>query len=455
MRKSNVWQSLFLGAALLLSFTACSDEEKNVPKVIIPEPVELTMGFDASVNTLNLGDESTYEIKGDVPEWLTVKLEEFSEDGSNILQLIAASNTGSEERTANFEVITASNKFVVTLTQSGITQRGLYILSEAGWNQKKSDIAYYDITNDELHEKFFSEVNGRTLGDVGNDLFIYGSKMYCLVSEQEPGSKDGVIEVIDPKTCKSIKQIPFVVNEETGEQDIPRRFIFEDGKGYITGFSGVVARLDTLSLAIDAVAQLAPIEGEEESDGLKTEGITAYDKKLYVANSGYGSGHTVSVVDMATMKELHKIEVPTNPVNMLTVGDEIYLQTSSVFVDPKAPANLHILNPETEEIVHTFDREASKLAVMGGNLYTGNFSWDTYADQSSIINLATKEVTPLEFSDRDMCMVYSFNANPLFNEYYIGSQGDDVIIVNGEDNTVAKKMKVKVPYISTVTPVMW
>lgn len=441
MRIDNAWRTLVWSVALIVLFTACSSNDESKVFVPTPKSVEINFGVAESVNYLELGDDPTYSVKGEVPEWLTITLEEF--EGANRLKLVAAANGDDEDRVANFEIVTSKQVYQVSILQTSVSQRGLYILSEGNWKAKQSDIAYYDVTNDKLHTGYFSEVNGRNLGDVGNDIIIYGSKMYCLVSEQNPGTNDGLVEVIDPKTCKSIKQIPFVVDKEKGIQDIPRRFVFEDGKGYITGFGGFVARLDTVSLEIDAVA---PLEG----DNLKSEGITVYKNNLYIANSGYGEGTTVSVVDKRAMKELHKIEVPTNPVNILAVGDDIYLQTSMTSM----PANLHILNPITEKVVHTFDVGASKLALNGDYLYTGTMNWSTFEDEIYQINAKTKEVTPFSIDPDDITSVYSFDVNSVTNELYIGSMGDDVVILN-DKREVTKKLNVSIPFISRVVPVAW
>lgn len=445
MRKSNVCQYLILSIALVFSFSACSsDDTKHLPVVPEAKTVEIILSVNTSQYIISLGDEQNFSIQKDLPEWLSYSQQQSKEDGSWFLVFRASENNSDIERLTSFEILTNSKKYEVEVRQAKATQRGIYVLSEGTWKKNQSDIAYYDITNDKLYPKYFSEVNGRNLGDVGNDMAVYGSKMYCLVSEQNPGTNDGMIEVIDPKTCKSIKQIPFTVNQEHTIRDIPRRFIFENGKGYITGFSGVVARLDTLSLTIDAVAKL-------KGDNLKSEGITQYKNKLYVANSGYGVGNTVSVVDIETMKELYKIDVPTNPVNILAVGDEIYLHTALT----SNPSNLYILNPTTEKIEYTFNVGATKLTTLDNYLYTGDMSWTTFEDQISKINLETKEVEPLEFKQKDMYTIYAFNSNSSYKEYYVGSMGDDVIIVDSENNSVKKKIKVKVPYISTIVPIVW
>lgn len=440
MRINNAWRGLICAVVLISLFSACSSSNEETT-TLVPNLQELNFGVNESTQFIELGDDAAYQTTGEIPEWITLSVEKTEE--INRLNLQVTANQTLATRTASFQVITALETHQIKIVQAKASQQGIYILSEGTWKTNQSDIAYYDQTHDQFYPNYYSKVNGHSLGDVGNDLMIYGSKMYCLVSEQHPGTNDGFIEVIDPKTCKSIQQIPFVVDKTTGKQDIPRRLVFENGKGYITGFSGYVARLDTVSMQLDAVCQLV-------GDNLKSEGIAIYHDKLYVANSGYGSGNTVSVLDKQSLKELKKIETATNPVNLLTVGDDIYLQTSMT----GSPANLFLLNPQTDEIVHTFDIVASKLTVMGDFIYTGTMNWKTYEDEVYKIDRKTKVATPIELDPEEIMSVYSFNVNPATGELYVGSMGDDVVIVN-RDGKITKKLNVLVSFISTVLPVAW
>lgn len=439
MQLNNAWRILVLGIALALSFTACSSDDDN--NRVTTKQMEISFGVAESTNFIELGDSPNYQVDGNVPDWLTILHEKANQ--TNRLKLTAVENTGKEKRESHFTISTPSTVFELNISQAKLTQRGIYILSEGTWKTKKSDIAYYDITNDKLYPSYFSSKNGRVLGDVGNDIVIYGSKMYCLVSEQNIGTNDGIIEIIDPRTCKSIKQIPFVVDKASKQQDIPRRFVFEGGKGYITGFSGYIARLDTLTLELDAVTKL-------EGENLKTEGITIYHNKLYAANSGYGEGKTVSVIDKESLKELYKIESPINPVNILTVKDKIYLQTAYT----GEPSNLYILDPKTEKVGDPFNVSATKLAVLDGHLYTGDMNWSEFEDQISRINLETREITPITFNSKDMYTVYSFDSNPTYKEIYIGNMGRDVVITDAQGKVI-KKFKVEVPYINKIIPIVW
>lgn len=435
-------QSLFSLFFLLLLITACSDDNKTN---ILPEVQykQITLDLISHDGSIDLGENPKYELLNELPEWLNLEL--ISENSLYRLRFFAAS-AADERRTTEFEISRTTGNIKVRVVQNPVQQKGLFILSEAGWGQSKADIAYYDELTQTLHPKYFSEINGRTLGDVGNDMAIYGTKMYVVVSGTNTESKNSYIEVINPMSLKSIKQIPFIIDKANDIYDLPRRIIFEEGKGYITGFTGIVARLDTLNLEIEAFAKLG--EGATHS-----EGLTHINGKLYVCNSGYGKGKTISVVDMKSFKETNQIEVSQNPVNITTASNgKVYFQTAQLF-DQGVPSNLYELDPITDEVSYTFNVPAGKLAILNGVLYTGDFSWTTYTDTMSMINLETKVVTDLTLKSKQMLMAYSFDASPATNQIYIGSQGDDVATINANGQFISK-VKVKVPYINKVVSII-
>ena len=88
-------------------------------------------------------------------------------------------------------------------------------------------------------------------------------------------------------------------------------------------YDGYVARLDTASLEIEQKVKV----------GRNPEQLVVANNKLYVANSGgldyntpVGYDKTVSVVDLVSFQETKKIEVVTNPVNLVTDNQgDVYL----------------------------------------------------------------------------------------------------------------------------------
>lgn len=63
--------------------------------------------------------------------------------------------------------------------------RGFYLLNEGNMGSNKSTLDYYDFTTGIYTRNIYAEVNPtvpKELGDVGNDIGIYGSKMYAVIN---------------------------------------------------------------------------------------------------------------------------------------------------------------------------------------------------------------------------------------------------------------------------------
>ena len=129
--------------------------------------------------------------------------------------------------------------------------QGMYLVNEGNMGSNKCTLDYLDYVNGYYIRNLYSERNPnvvKELGDVGNDIQIYGSKLYVVVNCSHK------VEVLDARTCERITQI-----------DIPNcRYIrFYRGNAYVTSYvgpvqidpnapQGAVYRVDTTSLKIDA-----------------------------------------------------------------------------------------------------------------------------------------------------------------------------------------------------------
>ena len=248
----------------------------------------------------------------------------------------------------------------IIISPDSVIVKGLYILNEGLFNMNNSSISYYDFTTGEYIADYFSQQNGRGLGDTGNDLQQYGSKLYCIVNVSS------TIEVMTPD-LKSIKRIA-VVNDE-GKARQPRKVAFEGGKAYITCFDGYVIRLDTASLEIDGICQV----------GLNPEGICIVGKRAYVCNSGGLNNPTydnsVSVINLQSFTEEKKIEVVINPCVIVADNDR-YVYAISRGNYGKIGYKLQRINTTTNEVEYAYDEEMLNLAIVGdyGIGYTYNYS---------------------------------------------------------------------------------
>jgi hypothetical protein len=349
-------------------------------------------------------------------------------------------NTVTTPRTAVITVkVEGLPDIPINVSQSkALETTGLFILSEGVYSSGTADISYYDMKTGLLSKNYFSQKNGKALGDGVNDLAIYGSKLYCVVTGGTENTPEGYIEVINPETGISIKRVM---------SDQPRRIIFHENKAYVTTYSNSVIRLDTASLNIDGTASLS---------GTYAEGICYYDSKLYVCNSGQGTGNTVSVVNLSSFTETEAISVPQNPVMIeATASGDIYFTTSSIWAGwvEETPPNLHLLNPVQKQVSHTFDVRASKIALAKDFIYAIDLDYGDYSDHISKINLQTKAVEDITDIFEEYIAVYGISVNPLNGDIYLTNQGQDAVVFD-KDGNEKFGMKTGINYTMTVVPVI-
>ena len=191
------------------------------------------------------------------------------------------------------------------------TTSGLYVLNTGNWGGNDASIQYFDLKGLSIGGDLFAAANGFGLGDLGQDLCLYGSKLYTTVS----GSSK--LEVMD-RNCKVIQTIPVKAEDGTTPAE-PRYMTACDGCVYFTAYDGTVSRLDTATLEITGKVAV----------GDHPEALTNANGKLYVNISGYGSGTTVAVVDVASFTKTKDIAVKLNPYTQCFTGDDGYVYTVS------------------------------------------------------------------------------------------------------------------------------
>lgn len=188
---------------------------------------------------------------------------------------------------------------------AGTDIAGLYVLNEGNMGSNKCTLDYMDLETGVYSRNIYAERNPtvvKELGDVGNDIAVYGGRLYIVVNCSHK------VEVLDARTGVRIGQV-----------DIPNcRYIKFDGpRAYVSSYVGPVAidkdaprgavyAVDTASLAVTAQVTV----------GYQPEEMEIIDGYLYVANSGgYRPplyDNTVSVVRLSDMRQVRQIAVGIN-----------------------------------------------------------------------------------------------------------------------------------------------
>ena len=183
-------------------------------------------------------------------------------------------------------VATACHKKPVTPDNPAVERNGMYILNEGLLNYNNSTISFYNFNTKEVTMDIFTAVNNRGLGDTGNDLQSYGSKLYCVVSISEN------VQVMDQNTAKVVGTVPM-------RGKTPRKICFSGPKAYVSCYDGTVVRFGTSTFVVEETLTVGP----------NPEGVCIANGKLYVANSGGLSGYatTVSVINLSSFSVIKEI----------------------------------------------------------------------------------------------------------------------------------------------------
>lgn len=227
-------------------------------------------------------------------------------------------------------LLTACKKDKIVVEKPAtIDNPGLLILNQGNFGANNSTLTYYNLTSKKLFADFYSTANpDKKIGDTGNDVGIYGSKMYIVVNNSNN------VEVVNAKTGVLIKEI--ALNQ-------CRNLAFYKNNAFVTSYDGTVAVIDTASLTITKSITV----------GRNPEQMVVSNNKLYVANSGGLSlgnpDKTVSVINLSTLTENKKITVIADPVSLTADSfGNVYVLSLGDFA--KIPAGLTIIDNQADAV---------------------------------------------------------------------------------------------------------
>ena len=259
---------------------------------------------------------------------------------------------------------------------------GFYLLNEGNMGSNKASLDYFDETTGTYTRNIYAERNPsavKELGDVGNDLCIYGSRLYAVINCSHK------IEVMHAADARRITHI-----------DIPNpRYAIGYGRHiYVSSYVtpnrndpkaplGAVYKIDTLSLKIV----------DHVDVGYQPEEMAIVDSKLYVANSGgYRKpdyDRTVSVIDINSFTPTGTIDVAIN-LHRLRRDTRGMLYVTSRGDNAAIPSRLYVIDPDQSRVVNEIDIPVTDFWIHGDSAYiyhakSGNNSY-------AIFNLLTHRI---------------------------------------------------------------
>lgn len=278
---------------------------------------------------------------------------------------------------------------------------GVYVLCEGLLDMNNATLTFYNFLNGDLDNNYFLTANGRGLGDTGNDLKTYGSKLYCVVNNSE------TVEIMELQTAKSLKQISL-----SGKQ--PRRIAFADGYAYVCCFDGDVVKIDTTTMSVTATAQA----------GSNPDGICVANGKLYVSNSGGlnnpNYGNTVTVFDLSSFSPIKEIPVVINPTRMASDNQgDVYLVSNGNYTS--VPMTFQRIDSQVDEVVQTFDFAVTNFAICDNLCYFYHYNYSTEQYTLKVMDVFTEQIVSDEFitDGTTLQTPYGIAVNPVNGDVYL------------------------------------
>lgn len=269
-------------------------------------------------------------------------------------------------------------------------KNGLLVLNEGLFQHNNSSLTWVDFTNNEVRNNIFLDINSRPLGDTGNDIISYGGKIYISVT----GSS--TVEVVDKKSLKSVKQIPFNYNNTAQE---PRNLAFHNGKVFVSSFDGYVSAIDTVSLKITNRIKV----------GRNPEGICVSNESLFVANSGgldfQNHDTTVFEINLNTMIVIDTFKVGENPGALVADKfDNVYVVKRGDY--NSNPSELIRINTSTKTVTN-LGIAASTLSMRGDLMYISYYNHSTSASLVSVYDCASQTlVNPSLINNQEITTLF-------------------------------------------------
>ncbi len=294
--------------------------------------------------------------------------------------------------------------------------RGFYIVNEGNMGSNKCTLDYFDYFTGLYARNFYAERNPnviKELGDVGNDIGIYGSKLYVVVNCSHK------VEVLDSRTGIRLGQV-----------DIPNcRYVrFYRGKAYVSSYvgpvlidpdapKGAVYEVDTTSLKVT----------RKVSVGYQPEEMEIVDDYMYVANSGGyrvpNYDNTVSVIQMIDFKQVQQIPVGIN-LHRLKKDKYNKLWVTSRGDYQSRPSRMYVMDkrPGYNQMVvtDTLPFGVSNMALRGDSLFFYSTEWNNYTQSNTItygiVDVRTKQLVSHNFitdgTEKEITIPYGIAVHP-------------------------------------------
>lgn len=298
---------------------------------------------------------------------------------------------------------------------------GLYILNEGNMGSNRCTLDYLDLSGKDstihYYRNIYAERNPSTvkeLGDVGNDIGIYGSKLWIVVNCSNK------VEVCEARSTRRLGQVNI---------DNCRYLAFDGGFVYVSSYAGPVQVAENCPLGrVYKVDTLTMQKVDSVVVGYQPEEMAIVDGKLYVANSGGYRvplyDNRIMVIDLTTFQVIKEIEVDVNLHRLLADSHgQLWVSTRGNYFDV-APA-LYCLRDD--KVVARLEIPISSMTIVGDSLYyigtTFSYVDGGYKKDFGIVDVALQRcsvaVTFEAPEIKNITLPYGIIVNPHDRDFYI------------------------------------
>ncbi|MDR2129733.1 MAG: YncE family protein [Odoribacteraceae bacterium] len=296
-----------------------------------------------------------------------------------------------------------------------VAGEGLFILNEGAWHANNATLDFWSTTTGEYAREIFKQVNPEAvlgLGELGNDIGIYGRKLYLVINGSDK------VEVLDASTGMRLKTLSI-------EQ--PRYITFAGGHAYVSAYGGattpghgVVVEIDTATREITRRVEV----------GRQPEELVVAAGNLYVANSGgLSSGdyeRTLSVISLDRFTRDQEIPVAIN-LHLVQPDGRGNLYVSSRGDYDTIPPRLFVVEIARARVIDSIDIPVSRLAIAGDTAYIlgMRYSSETATTVHGYYKMDTRTRTPLagsfitDGSEGEIMAPYGIAVHPLTGDIYV------------------------------------
>lgn len=298
------------------------------------------------------------------------------------------------------------------------TLTGLWLLNEGNMGSNKCSLDFLDLQTHTYHRNIYGARNPdvtKDLGDVGNDLKVYGARLWAVVN-----------------CSNKVEVMRAASGERIGQVNIPNcRFIAFHGRhAYVTSYAGpvsmdgthaqrgYVAKIDTATLEVVDTCLV----------GYQPDGIAVADGRLWVANSGGYQTPAyeteLSIIPLENFTETGRLHVGTNLAHVVPDSHgQLWVSSRGNYTGESG--KLFCIDVKSERVTDELPIGVSTLTLAGDSLYVlgsdGLFG---------IVDVRSRRLVTRNFitdgTEARMEMPYGLAVNPDTREIYVTDARDYV-----------------------------